>query len=235
MNALKTNLTVAEAGKMATVCIVGANRGIGLALARVYERRGDMVIAGCRSASPELLALDVRVVEGLEVAGDAAVSSWAQEVTGEQLDLLIHNAGISRRVTWDALDFDAMREQFEVNTLGPMRVIKALEGSLGSGSRVAVITSRMGSVEDNTSGSHYGYRISKCGVNMMVRSLAQDIAEDGIAVGVFHPGYVRTDMTHGQGFISAEECADMLVQRFDELKLENAGRFFHANGEELPW
>jgi len=224
-----------ETGKVATICLVGANRGIGLALTRVYVNRGDEVIAGCRKTSPELAALKVKVVEGLEVTDDSAVASWVHELGGAKLDLLIHNSGVSQRVTWEDLDFEAIRRQFEVNTLGPMRVIKALEGSLDSGSRVAVVTSRMGSIEDNTSGSHYGYRISKCGVNMMVRSLAQDLFESGISVGVFHPGYVRTDMTRGQGFISAEECAAMLVQRFDELSPDNAGRFFHANGEELPW
>lgn len=220
---------------MAAICIVGANRGIGLALTRIYANRGDLVIAGCRVGSAELSALDVRVVEGLEVTDDGAVESWAREVAGTKLDLLIHNAGISQRITWEDLNFDAIRRQFEVNTLGPMRVIKFLENSLETGSRIAVITSRMGSIEDNTSGSHYGYRISKCGVNMMVRSLAQDMHDAGISVGVFHPGYVRTDMTGGQGFISAEESAEMLVQRFDELNLENAGRFYHASGEELPW
>ena len=177
----------------------------------------------------------IYALEGLEVADDEAVARWVRGLGGVKLDLLIHNAGISERVTWDALDFEAIRRQFEVNTLGPMRVIKGLEGCLERGSRVAVVTSRMGSIEDNTSGSHYGYRISKCGVNMVVRSLAQDIAEEGIAVGVFHPGYVRTDMTRGQGYISAQECAAMLVQRFDELSLDIAGRFYHANGEELPW
>ena len=220
---------------MSRVCIIGANRGIGLALARVYTQRGDEVVVGCRRASPALAGLDLKVIEGLEVKDGAAVAQWAEQVSGTKLDLLIHNAGILKRVTWDDLDFESIREQFEVNTLGPMRVIKALEGNLKEGSRVAVVTSRMGSIGDNTSGSHYGYRISKCGVNMMVRSLAQDIADDGVAVGVYHPGYVRTDMTGGQGFISPEECADMLVQRFDELALENAGRFLHANGEQLPW
>ncbi len=128
-----------------------------------------------------------------------------------------------------------MRRQFEVNSLGPLRVTAALRGNFGEGSKVAIITSRMGSIADNTSGGRYGYRMSKTAVNMAGRSLAQDLREAGVAVVILHPGFVRTDMTGGQGLIDAPESAAGLIARIDELTLETSGSFRHTNGEDLPW
>jgi NAD(P)-dependent dehydrogenase (short-subunit alcohol dehydrogenase family) len=136
--------------------------------------------------------------------------------------------------TLDALDVEGMREQFEVNALGPLRVTAALLGSLGEGSKVAIITSRMGSVADNTSGKMYGYRMSKAAVNMAGVSLARDLAPRGIAVALLHPGMVATEMTGGRG-ISAEESVRGLLARVDGLTMETTGTFWHMNGEVLPW
>ena len=122
-----------------------------------------------------------------------------------------------------------------MNTLGPLRLVQSLRDNLQAASKVAVITSRLGSIEDNTSGGFYGYRISKAGVNMVVKCLSLDLQAHDIAVGVFHPGYVQTDMTGHRGDVTAEACAANLVKRFDELSLATTGCFFHANGEPLPW
>ena len=103
------------------------------------------------------------------------------------------------------------------------------------GAKVALITSRMGSIADNSSGGSYGYRMSKAALNAAGRSLAIDLAARGIAVGLLHPGYVRTDMTGGSGNVEASEAAAMLVARIDELDAAKSGSFRHANGEELPW
>jgi NAD(P)-dependent dehydrogenase (short-subunit alcohol dehydrogenase family) len=220
---------------MATICIVGANRGIGLALAENLVARGDDVICACRRTSSELAALGVRVITDIDVSDDAACHRLAQELEGVCLDGLIHNAGILARDSWDALNLEEMRRQFEVNTLGPLRVVRALHGHMAPQGKVAIITSRMGSIGDNTSGGYYGYRVSKCGVNMVSKSLALDLKEAGIAVAVLHPGYVQTEMTGGHGYVSSKESAEMLVAQFDRLSLKSSGKFFHANGEELPW
>lgn len=218
---------------MAKVVVTGANRGIGLELAKQFAERGDQVIAACRESSPELDALNVTVKTGVDVADSASVQAFAREVDG--VDILVNNAGVLSRETLDDLDEDRIRRQFEINTLGPLRVTRAFKDKLGKGGKVAIVTSRMGSVADNTSGSMYGYRISKAGVNMAGASLAQDLKPKGVAVALLHPGYVRTGMTGGNGLIDADESARGLIQRIDELDLENSGGFWHTNGERLPW
>ncbi len=132
-------------------------------------------------------------------------------------------------------DRASIRRQFEVNSLGPLRVTVALLDNLGAGSKVGIVTSRMGSIEDNTSGGSYGYRMSKAAVNMAGASLANDLRERSIAVALLHPGYVRTDMTGGKGLISAEQSATGLIQRMDALDMDTSGGFWHAQGERLPW
>tara|TARA_B100000683_G_C12494214_1_gene555674 strand:+ start:2375 stop:3037 length:663 start_codon:yes stop_codon:yes gene_type:complete len=220
---------------MTKVCIIGANRGIGLALTRQYVSRGVEVIAVCRRASPELNTLKTRVIEEINVTEGRSLRQLAHQLQGEKLDLLIHNAGILHRDAFDNFDLDSLRTQFEVNTLAPLQMVRTLKNNLQAGSKVAVITSRMGSIEDNTSGGYYGYRVSKAGVNMVVKNLSLDLQAEQIAVGVFHPGYVQTDMTGQRGDVSADECAHNLVARFDGLSMATTGQFFHAKGEALPW
>ena len=220
---------------MSTICITGANRGIGLEMARQFKDRGDHVVAACRKASEELATLDVEVIEGVDVTDDRSVGKLAEALGDRTVDVLVNCAGILSDESLGDLDFDRMRRQFEVNSLGPLRVTAALRGNLGDGSKVAIITSRMGSIEDNTSGGRYGYRMSKCAVNMAGRSLAIDLRETGVAVVILHPGFVRTDMTGGQGLIDPPESAAGLIDRIDELTLETTGTFRHENGEELPW
>ncbi len=220
---------------MANVCITGANRGIGLELVRQYRKRGDDVIAVCRSGSAELEKDGAEVLTGFDVTDSGTTTQLAEKLAGRRIDVLINNAGILSNESLDDLDFDRMRRQFEVNSLGPLRVTAALRNNLGRGSKVAIITSRMGSIEDNTSGGRYGYRMSKAAVNMAGRSLARDLENDGVAVAVLHPGFVRTDMTDHQGLVDAPESAAGLMARIDQLSLQTSGSFWHANGEELPW
>lgn len=220
---------------MATICITGANRGIGLEMARQFKVRGDHVVAACREASEEMATLDVEVIEGVDVTNDQSVGKLVKALGDRKVDVLVNCAGILSDESLGDLDFDRMRRQFEVNSLGPLRVTAALRGNLAQGSKVAIITSRMGSIEDNTSGGRYGYRMSKTAVNMVGRSLAQDLREEGVAVVILHPGFVRTDMTGNQGLIDPPESAAGLIARIDELTLETTGTFRHTNGEELPW
>jgi len=217
---------------MATVVVTGANRGIGLELAKAFKARGDEVIGACRKPSEQLKALGVRI-ESLDVTDEASVQAFAGRVDG--VDVLVNNAGVLAQETLDNLDTDSIRRQFEVNALGPLRVTAALRPKLNKGGKVAIITSRMGSVSDNTSGSMYGYRMSKAAVNMAGKSLAEDLKGDQVAVALLHPGFVRTEMTGGNGMVGPDESARGLVARIDELDLEHTGTFWHANGEKLPW
>lgn len=220
---------------MATILVTGANRGIGLELCRQLSARGEVVIAACRRSSAELAELGLRVIEGLDVTDEASVGSLAAALEGQALDWLINNAGILTFESLGRLDFDAIRRQFEVNALGPLRVTAALLSNLSRGSKVAMITSRMGSVSDNTSGGSYGYRMSKAALNMASSSLARDLSPKGIAVAILHPGWVRTDMTGHNGLCDPPESASGLIARIDELTHESSGGFWHANGERLPW
>lgn len=219
---------------MSTVLITGANRGIGLELTRQLQERGDQVIGVCRQTSSALAATGARVIEGIEVGSDDSVRGLSSALGDTRIDVLINNAGILRREGLDQLDFQSIREQFEINSLGPLRVTAALLAHLKQGSKVIIITSRMGSIADNTSGGYYGYRMSKAAVNMAGVSLAHDLKGSGISVGILHPGMVATEMT-GKNGIPPEESARGLIARIDALNESRSGHFYHQNGEELPW
>ena len=220
---------------MATIVITGANKGIGLAMAEQLSERGDTVIAACRKTSAGLDASGAEVIEGIDVTDDGLVARLVSALDGRHIDVLINNAGILTREGLDNLDWDAMRRQYEINTLGPLRVTEALLPNMSSGAKVAIVSSRVGSIADNSSGGMYGYRISKTAVNMAGVCLAHDLRDRGIAVVLLHPGYVRTELTGMGGDIDPDEAASGLIARIDETTLERSGTFWHANGAELPW
>ncbi|HXK21023.1 MAG TPA: SDR family oxidoreductase [Polyangiaceae bacterium] len=220
---------------MATALITGANRGIGLSFAKLLKARGDTVIAACRRDTPELAALGVEVASGVDVTSDKSLNLLAEKLKGRTLDVLVNNAGLLASESFDALDFASIQRQMEVNAYGPLRVTYKLSTLLKRGSKVALITSRMGSIGDNTSGGMYGYRMSKAALNAAGKSLAHDLKRLGVAVAILHPGYVRTQMTGDHGNVEPDDAARALLTRIDELGLENSGTFWHANGEVLPW
>ena len=221
---------------MKTYVVTGANRGIGYEYCRQLQARGDRVIAVCRTPSAELEALKIQIERGIDITSEESVAALQQCLGDLAIDVLINNAGILRRVTLDNLDFDSIREQFEVNAIGALRVTQVLLPRLRSGSKIILMTSRMGSIGDNTSGGSYGYRMSKVALSMAGKSLAHDLKPRGIAVAILHPGLVQTRMTNfTPGGISPEESVRGLLQRIDQLTLENSGMFWHANGEILPW
>lgn len=164
-----------------------------------------------------------------------SVRALANRLQRTPLNLLIHNAGLLSREHLDALDFDAIRRQLEVNALGPLRVTAALSANLARGSKIVIVTSRMGSIADNTSGGYYGYRMSKAAANMVGASLARNLKARGIAVALVHPGFVRTEMTGRQGNVNAKDAARDVLARSEALTLDTSGGFWHAGGERLPW
>ena len=220
---------------MKHVVITGANRGIGLELARHYQTEGWRVTGVCRDASEELTNITAQIIEGVDVTSRDGVDRLVAALQGQQIDLLINNAGILLNETLGALDFDSLRSQMETNAFAPIMICEALLPNLHAGSKIANITSRMGSIADNDSGGHYGYRASKAAFNALGRSLAIDLKPQGIAVAQLHPGFVKTRMVNFGGIITPEESAAGLAERIEALTLENSGSFWHANGEELPW
>ena len=223
---------------MGIAIVTGASRGIGLELVRALSTRGNKVVAVCRRRSQELDALGalgVRIEDGFDLTDDAARSRLAAKFEHDDVDLLVHNAGILVPDSLGDAEPKSVRAQFELNALAPLSLTRALLPRMRSGAKVALITSRMGSLGDNTSGGYYGYRMSKAALNAAGVSLAHDLAPHGIAVAILHPGAVRTGMTGGSGQIDADEAVRGLLQRIDELTLATTGRFLHQNGTELPW
>jgi NAD(P)-dependent dehydrogenase (short-subunit alcohol dehydrogenase family) len=220
---------------MGVAVVTGANRGIGLEFARQLAARGASVVAVCRRSSPELEALGVRVEAAIDVTEPAAWSRLAQRLAGDAVDLLIQNAGVLYPDTLADVAVDRVRAQLELNAIVPLFLTRALATRLHEGAKVALITSRMGSIGDNGSGGYYGYRMSKAALNAAGASLANDLKPRGVAVVMLHPGSVRTEMTRGRGMIDVDVSVRGLLQRIDELRLETSGRFLHQNGEVLPW
>jgi NAD(P)-dependent dehydrogenase (short-subunit alcohol dehydrogenase family) len=223
---------------MRTILITGANRGIGLELCRVYAGQGERVIAACRQTSEALDALDVTLIEGIDVSEWTSLTQLSDALGDAPIDVLICNAGILKRDHLAELDGDRVADieaQFRVNSIGPLMTVRALQDHLNSGSKVAIITSRMGSISDNDSGGYYGYRMSKAAVNAAGMSLAIDLQKDGIAVALIHPGWVQTDMGGDAAAISVEQSATGISARIEALDITTTGTFWHAEGQPLPW
>jgi len=222
------------------VLITGANRGIGLSLAKQYVAQEWEVIAVCRESSDEIEDLADLVISGIDLTLDDAMDSVTQVLElaqgpDFQLDLLINNAGLFKNEGVESMDVDQIRDQFEVNALAPLKMTQGLLPYLKDGSKIINITSRMGSIEDNTSGAYYGYRASKAALNAFTKSYAMDLKPKGIAVAVVHPGFVQTRMVGFNGDITPDEAAAGIIQRAQELNLGNTGGFWHSNGQPLPW
>ena len=218
-----------------TVVITGANRGVGLALAEHYQQEGWQVIGVCRQTSEELARVAAKVVEGIDVTQGEDIARLEASLAGHTIDLLINNAGLLRDDVLGDIEIDSLRQQMEINAYAPLRVSEALLPMMKKGSKIANITSRMGSLADNDSGGRYGYRASKAALNAFGKSLAIDLKPRGIAVAQLHPGYVKTRMVNFGGHISPQESATGIAACIKALNLENSGGFWHSNGEQLPW
>jgi len=230
------------------VIVVGANRGIGLALVSKLVKDGNKVWATTRKPSTDLDSFGdgVTVIDGVDISDNSLPELLANTFVGVTFDMAIINAGVLAKET---LEFDASKEtmksvmrQFDVNALGHLRSYIGLQNCLKKGSKIGFITSRMGSIGDNTSGGMYGYRMSKAALNMFGKSLALDLKEQGIAVAILHPGLVETDMTSVFGVkagvgpcVSTEDSANGLLLRMKELNMSTSGTFWHMKGHVLPW
>jgi NAD(P)-dependent dehydrogenase (short-subunit alcohol dehydrogenase family) len=222
-----------------TVLITGANRGIGLELARQYAADGWQVIGTARKpqTASALASLDVRIMQ-LDVTDQESVDRLAAELGDVSIDLLINNAGILPRMhSIDAINIDDVNRTLAVNTVGPMRVTGALLAALRSGQsgKIVNITSQLGSITNNTGGSFYGYRESKAALNMFTRSLAAELRSDGIICVVVHPGWVQTDMGGTNATLTAEQSVSGIRSVIDGLEQSDTGTFWNYDGRPLPW
>lgn len=224
---------------MSTIAVIGADRGIAHAICLQLKERGDEVIAACMGDGAELRARGIRIEPQVDVTSDSAVQRMADRLESDKvrIDVLLHVAGVLGVDELGKIEFADVRRQFEINAMGPLRVAQALMGCMVSGSKLGIVTSRVGSLGDNSSGGMYAYRMSKAAANMAGLNLHHDLSKRGIAVLMLHPGMVATDLTKGipGKYIQPAEAAAGLIKRMDELTLETAGVFRHANGELLPW
>lgn len=228
-----------------TLLITGANRGVGLALTREYLHNGWQVYASCRdiSAAPELQALQqthphLTLLE-LDVTDHAAIQSLSRSLSGIALDLLINNAGYygPKGYGFGNTDADEWRKVLEINTIAPLKMAEAFYPQLKQGKPgiIACMSSKVGSMTENTSGGGYIYRSSKAALNSVVKSLSNDLFSEGIRCVALHPGWVQTEMGGPNALIDAGTSAKGLKQVLDRLQPEDSGQFIDYQGQYLPW
>ena len=218
---------------MTVAVITGANRGIGLEFARQLNKLGYTVYGTARDTSKAEELRKVASVISLDVADEDSIKQLAKQIN-QPIDLLINNSGLLCKDNLPEISQKSLVEQFKVNSCGPILVSQALLPLLESGeSKIVNITSRMGSIEDNTSGGRYGYRASKTALNMMTKSFAID--KPNITTFMMHPGFIKTEMTGGNGDMGPEEAVEKMIKVIMTSTKESAGKFFHRDGQELPW
>ena len=231
---------------MPSALVTGANRGLGLEFARQYLADGWQVYATCRHPdfASELRHLaeasDYKLrIMALDVTDSASVKAAAAELDGQAIDLLLNNAGVggARGQTIGNIDYKAWAKVLDVNTMGPMRVSEAFVDHVTRSERklIVTLTSGMGSIADNTSGGAFAYRSSKAAVNMVMRSLAIDLASRGITCVVVNPGWVLTDMGGTHATTTPAESVTRLRRLIETLGPTQSGRFFNHDGREYPW
>ena len=228
---------------MSTVLVTGANRGIGYEFVKQYSKNNFNVLACCRSAenASELqeLAKEVKNIKiyELDVGNINIIKNLSQQLKNEKIDVLINNAGIYRSSTIGNINYDEWMESFRINTIAPYQIVEAfLDQILNSDlKKVVSITSKMGSIDDNTTGGSYIYRSSKTALNSMMRSLTHDLVDRGIATLTLHPGWVRTDMGGPGGWIDSFESVQGMIKQIDKLTIDDSGKYLDYAGKSINW
>lgn len=226
-----------------TVLITGANRGLGLEFTKQYAVDGWHVLACCRDpiSASELNALvkthsNIQVHQ-LDLANFDQIESLAAALKNVAIDLLINNAGIYPESTVDDLDAEAWLTGFKINSIAPLKVAQAFTPHVAKSQlkKIATLSSKMGSIDDNTSGGSYMYRSTKTAVNMVMKSLSIDLQPKGIAVITLHPGWVQTDMGGANALINTQTSIAGLRKVIGNLSLNNTGRFVAYDGQAIGW
>ncbi|MGZ8251371.1 MAG: SDR family oxidoreductase [Methylophilaceae bacterium] len=231
-----------------TVLITGANRGLGLEFTRQYANDGWQVIACCRDPESATALNTLAASTGntparpievrkLDVNDFAQIDQLAQQLSGQKIDLLINNAGVYPQSAWGHIDYEAWAQAFKINTMAPLKMAEAFVEHVATSQlrKIVTLSSKMGSMDDNTSGGSYLYRTSKAAVNMVMKSLTIDLKPRGIASTILHPGWVQTDMGGPNGLINTEQSVTGLRKVIEQLTLGNSGRFMAYDGKEIPW
>jgi NAD(P)-dependent dehydrogenase (short-subunit alcohol dehydrogenase family) len=225
------------------VLITGANRGIGLEFARQYAEAGWKVIACCRDLkqAADLQELadtypDIKAYP-LDVADFAAIEALAENLKGVKIDVLINNAGVYPHSDLNHADPEQWLHAFKVNSMAPFKMAAAFTPHIAASrlKKLVTLSSKMGSLDDNTSGGSYIYRTSKVAANMVMKSLAIDLQAFGISVAVLHPGWVQTEMGGPGALIDTRASVSGLRKVIEHLNLDNSGRFIAYDGKVINW
>ncbi|NVJ60433.1 MAG: SDR family oxidoreductase [Gammaproteobacteria bacterium] len=230
---------------MQHLLITGCNRGLGLEFCRQFLEAGWKVTATCRepehakSLSELKSKYSALSIKQLFLDEPSSFDSFTSELGTQPVDLLINNAGTygGTPQALDNCDPEQWQHTFLVNSISPILLTRAVLENLrlSKDPKVAFLTSKMGSIGDNSSGRSYLYRSSKAALNAAIKSLSIDLREDNIPVIALHPGWVRTDMGGPNGLIDATESITGLRQRIQQLSLSNSGCFVDYAGNAIPW
>lgn len=232
---------------MRTTLITGANRGIGLEFSKQFVADGWRVFACSRNpeksdALNKLAAMypDQITVHTLDVADHEQIKRLAQNLANKSIDILINNAGVypgPKESSFGEINYDAMTHAFIINTMAPLRMTEEFADHIKRGNQkiIVTITSKMGSVADNSRGGSYIYRSSKSAVNMVMKSLSIDLRSIGIIAVLLHPGWVRTDMGGANGLISTKQSVSGMRNVISQISLVDSGKFFAYDGQIIPW
>ena len=224
---------------MTTIMITGASRGLGLEFARQFYNEECRVIATCRSPKDanELNAIGDIDVHALDVTDDKSVANLADKLRGENIDILINNAGvIGQRDGFGRLDYDIWAETMDTNVFGPMRVAEAFRDNVMNSEKkqMIFITSRMGSITEAVPNA-YVYRSSKAALNMAVKCLSVELEQQGLIAVLFHPGHVQTDMGGQAAPVTPQKSIEGMKNQIVALTHDDNGRFLSYDGRQIPW
>jgi len=228
-----------------TILITGANRGIGLELSEQFAEDGWQVLACCRNPADagQLQALSERglaiELHALDVTDYAQMATLSDQLANRPIDILLSNAGIygSKGASFGEIEAEEWRQVLEVNTIAPLMLVQAFVEQVAASQQklVAVISSKVGSIADNSSGGSYIYRSSKTAVNQVVKSLSIDLSDRDISVISLHPGWVQTEMGGPNAEISTDESVSGLKSILQSAGLAQSGQFIEFNGNSIPW
>jgi len=228
---------------MSSVLVTGANRGLGYEFVKQYSEKGFNVFACCRNIGHAknltelaVASSNIKIYE-LDVSNIKSIKILSEQLQDKKIDVLINNAGIYRSSSVGNINYDEWLESFKINTIAPYQIIENfLDQIINSDLRKVIsITSKMGSIDDNTSGGSYIYRSSKTALNSMMRSLTYDLKNQGIATLTLHPGWVRTDMGGPGGWIDAFESVQGMIKQIDKLTIDDSGKYLDYAGKNINW
>ena len=226
-----------------TILITGTNRGIGLEFTQQYAADGWDVIACCRepksAGALQVLANTYKNIEivTLDVADFVQIDAVALQLKDHKIDVLINNAGVYPESSLGDVNYDDWASAFKINSMAPLKMAEAFMPHIVKSrlKKVATLSSKMGSIDDNSGGGSYIYRRSKTAVNMMMKSLAIDVKTNGVSVVTLHPGWVQTDMGGPNGLVNTQTSVTGLRKVIADLSLENSGKFIAYDGKEIAW